>query len=400
MNWKKTAAAGSVLLALQLILSGCWFNTTPDNKVGTDNNGKSGTASLIPSANTSDYQSIRPKESDSTRGYIQYGPKNRVDMDQLELGLMDLSKSVFSPNDYVFQSGQYLKESDINNILHRRGQEPVQYDANKKKLPVVPGLNPPLGKGKTVVDQSKNSPKYINYVVEQDYLKKGKNGKYSVGGVSLAVSLNSVYADTITYNNKMYPVSVNLNRSKVISWGKKQAQQILQRVRNKSGLGQVPVFITLYITAAPQSYVPGDFVAKTEVGSGSGSINGWTNVDEHHVLFPSNTATNSYKGDLQKFNQFKSDVQKYYPDYVGVIGKAFYRNKELSDITLDIDFNKFIDETEMLGFTNYVTSIVKNRTAFSRNVPIHVYITTGSTPEALIERTADMDEPYVHIFQH
>ncbi|MCO7175409.1 CamS family sex pheromone protein [Sporolactobacillus kofuensis] len=392
MKWKKTAAVGSVLLSLQLVLSGCWFSNASDNKVVKTDSGKTETASLIPNANDSDYQSLQPKEADPTRGYIQYGPKNRVDMDQLELGLMNLSKSVYSTKDYVFQSGQYMTESTINSILYRRGQEPHKN---------VPGINPALGKGNNIVNQSKSSPKYINYVLEQDYLKKNNKGQYKIAGLSIAVSLNSVYADNINYNGKIYPISENLNRAKVKAWGKAHAGQILQRIRNlHSDLQNVPIFMTLYMTAAPQSYVPGDFFATAEVPSGSTTVSKWTNVDEHHVLFPSNTATSHYKEDLQKFNQVKSLVQKYYPDYVGVIGKAYYRNKQLSDLTLDINFNKFVDETEMLSFTNYVTSLVKDRIPFSHSLPIHIYITTGSVPEALIERTSSMDEPYVHIFQH
>ncbi|SFG86848.1 Protein involved in sex pheromone biosynthesis [Sporolactobacillus nakayamae] len=396
MKWKKTAAAGSVILALQLVLSGCWFNNDSNHNVVDNGSGKSENASLIPSRNDSDYQMLKPKSGTSSRGYIQYGPKNRVDMDQLESGLMDLSKSVFSPDKYVFQSGQYLKDSDINGILYRKGSEPKKSDSEAK---VLPGLNPALGKGKTIVEKSKNSPKYINYVLEQNYLMKNSKGQYKLSGVSIAVSLNSVYADNITYNDKIYPVSEKLKQAKVKAWGKAHAQQILQRIRSLPGLQQVPIFMTLYLTAAPQSYVPGDFFAKTEIAASSSSIDKWTNVAEHHVLFPSDSATSNYKDDLDKFNQFKTDVQKYYPNYVGVIGKGFYQNKELHDMTLEINFNKFVDKTEMIGFTNYVTSLVKNRMRFARSVPIHIYITTGDTPEALIEQTNDMDKPYVHIFQ-
>ncbi|MCO7124587.1 CamS family sex pheromone protein [Sporolactobacillus shoreicorticis] len=415
MKWKKTAAACSVLLGLQLVLSGCWFNNS-NNSTVKNSNGKTENASLIPSANDSDYQMLRPKSDSTTRGYIQYGPKNRVDMDQMETGLMDLSKDVFSPNDYVFQMGQYMKNTDINSILYRKGSEPQR--AANKSLPkdqqktVIPGINPALGKGKNIVEQSKNSPKYINYVLEQDYMKRNSKGQYKIAGMSVAVSLNSVYADNINYNGKIYPISEKLNRAKVEGWAKAHAQQIVQRIRdigkdNKDSsdktyedLQKIPIFLTLYVTAEPESYVPGDFVAKTEISAGSSSISKWTSVNEHHVLFPSDNATNSYKGDLDKFNQIKNDVQKYYPNYVGVIGKAFYRNKELSDLTLNINFNKFVDESEMIGFTNYVTSLVEKRLPFERSIPIHIYISTNDIPEALIERTESMDQPYVHIFQH
>nr|WP_283163450.1 CamS family sex pheromone protein [Sporolactobacillus mangiferae] len=385
------------------MLSGCWFNSASEDSAVKSGSGKTESANLIPGNKASDYQMLRPKSSNTTRGYIQYGPKNLVDMDQLETGLMDLSKDVFSPNDYVFQMGQYLTDKDLNGILYRKGQEP--------KGSKVSGLNPALGKGKTIVDQSKDSPKYINYVLEQDYMKKEK-GKYKLAGLSIAVSLNSVYADNINYNNKIYPISVKLSRAKVEAWGKAHAQQIVQRIRSLGrdnqdqsdktyeDIQKVPIFLSLYIAAEPQSYVPGDFFAKTVVNAGSSAIGKWTAVDQQHVLFPSDAATKGYKEDLAKFNKFKNDVQKYYPNYVGVIGKASYQNKDMNDLTININFNKFVDESEMIGFTNYVTSLVKNRFPFTRSIPVHIYIASNNTQEALIERTDSMDDPYVHLYQH
>ncbi|GEB76587.1 MULTISPECIES: CamS family sex pheromone protein [Sporolactobacillus] len=411
MKWKKTAAAISILLALQLILSGCWFNASKDSKV-KNSEGKTENASLIPSTNDSGYQMLRPKSGNTTRGYIQYGPDNRVDMDQLESGLMDLSKNVFGPSDYVFQSGQYLTDKDINGMLYRYMNEPQRL-ANKKindpskRQPVVDGLNPKLGKGKNIVEQSKNSPKYLNYVLEQDYMKKNSSGAYKIAGMSIALSLNSVYADSINYKDKLYPISEKLNQAKVKEWGKSQAAKVVQRIRSLKDsenqpiqeLQNIPIYVTLYMTSAPDSLVPGNFFASTEVASGSRSINKWSTIKQQHVLFPSDPATKDYKSDLQKFDQFKTDIQKYYPNYLGVVGKGFYQNDELSDITLEINFNKFVDKTELIGFTNYVASVVKNRLAFPQHVPVHIYISSGSNSEALVERTKDMDEPYVHIYQ-
>ncbi|GAY77603.1 putative pheromone cAM373 precursor lipoprotein CamS [Sporolactobacillus inulinus] len=367
---------------------------------------------MIPSTNDSGYQMLRPKSGNTTRGYIQYGPDNRVDMDQLESGLMDLSKNVFGPSDYVFQSGQYLTDKDINGMLYRYMNEPQRL-ANKKindpskRQPVVDGLNPKLGKGKNIVEQSKNSPKYLNYVLEQDYMKKNSSGAYKIAGMSIALSLNSVYADSINYKDKLYPISEKLNQAKVKEWGKSQAAKVVQRIRSLKDsenqpiqeLQNIPIYVTLYMTSAPDSLVPGNFFASTEVASGSRSINKWSTIKQQHVLFPSDPATKDYKSDLQKFDQFKTDIQKYYPNYLGVVGKGFYQNDELSDITLEINFNKFVDKTELIGFTNYVASVVKNRLAFPQHVPVHIYISSGSNSEALVERTKDMDEPYVHIYQ-
>ncbi|MDD9149739.1 CamS family sex pheromone protein [Sporolactobacillus sp. CQH2019] len=389
---RKLGAAALIVLSLQLALAGCSQGSSQNSVV--KKNGGTQTTQLIPGANSKDYQSLRPVSNDQMRGYINYGVNNRVDVDQLELGLMNMSKSVFSPDQYVFQSGQYLTENDINGMLYRQGQE------KNKTSGSLPGLNPPLGTGKTAVQRAQSSPKYLNYVLEQDYLKKSSNGKYVLAGVSIAVSLNSVYSDQIMdQNQNINSIQEQLNSATVKAWGRSVAPKILQRVRSVKGLSKVPVFLTLYMTAAPDSLIPGDYFAKTTVSAGSTTIDKWTTVNDQHVLFPSTAASSQYKADLAKFNTFKSDVQKYYPDFVGVVGKGFYENQTLTDLTIDINL-RFMDETEIIGFTNYVASIVNNGFGFGREVPIHISITSNDVQEALVDRTSSMDTAYVHIFQH
>ncbi|WP_332237052.1 CamS family sex pheromone protein [Sporolactobacillus sp. KGMB 08714] len=389
---RKLGAAALIVLSLQLALAGCSQGSSQNSVV--KKNGGTQTTQLIPGANSKDYQSLRPVSNDQMRGYINYGVNNRVDVDQLELGLMNMSKSVFSPDQYVFQSGQYLTENDINGMLYRQGQE------KNKTSGSLPGLNPPLGTGKTAVQRAQSSPKYLNYVLEQDYLKKSSNGKYVLAGVSIAVSLNSVYSDQIMdQNQNINSIQEQLNSATVKAWGRSVAPKILQRVRSVKGLSKVPVFLTLYMTAAPDSLIPGDYFAKTTVSAGSATIDKWTTVNDQHVLFPSTAASSQYKADLAKFNTFKSDVQKYYPDFVGVVGKGFYENQTLTDLTIDINL-RFMDETEIIGFTNYVASIVNNGFGFGREVPIHISITSNDVQEALVDRTSSMDTAYVHIFQH
>ncbi|CAM3176515.1 CamS family sex pheromone protein [Sporolactobacillus spathodeae] len=394
MKQRRSSALLAGFLSLSVLLAGCSFGGSQTSKVVNKKNGKTETTSLIPATSNKGYQSIKPQANDQMRGYINYGVDNRVDIDQLEGGLVNLSKSVYSPSSYVFQSGQYLSTNDIDHILYRKGQE--QNETGRFKG--VPGLNPPLGKG-NVVTQAQKHPKYLNYVLEQDYLKK-QGGKYVLGGVSIAVSLNSVYSDRIMDKNKnINPVEVTLNQSQVKAWGKAVAPKILSRIRQVNGLSQVPILLTLYMTSAPSSLVPGDFYAQTEVSASSSTISSWKNISDHHVLFPSSTASSNYKADLDKFNLFKDDVQKYFPNFVGVVGKGYYHNGNLSDLQLDVNI-QFTDETEVTSFANYVASIVNNRFGFARDIPVHIYITSDSTQEALIERTSSSDNAYVSIYEH
>lgn len=383
---KSMGTIGLTLLCLLLVLTGCQSDS--EKKVVKSSGKGTQKVTLVPKVSSQDYQSIRPSGKDNMRGYINYGVQNRVDVDELENGLMSMSKSVYSPDNYVFQSGQYLSETDINNMLYRKSKKTPQ------------GLNPPLGKGKDVQTQAENSPKILDYVLEQDYLKKSGNNQYKLGGISIAVSLNQVYSDKVMDKaGKTYDVEKTLNVSQVKQEGKTYAQKILQRIRKVKGLSQVPVFMTLYMEAPPESLVPGYYYAKTNVSAGSSTIGSWDSVNSKYVLFPSDEATNHYKTDTQNFNKFKSDAESYFPNFIGVVGKGYYKNGDLSSLALDINI-KFFDETEVVSFTNYIASIVKDKFPFSHDVPVQIDISSGNVQEAIIVRTSSMDEPFVHIIQH
>lgn len=397
MMKKRIGATVSILLSASLLFSGCsYLSNDSEEKIVDSGSGDTETANLIPSENSESYKILRPTSGDELRGYINHGVDNRIDVDHMEMGLMQLSKGVFSPDDYVFQSGQYLSQDLIDSMLYREGQEKEQEDGSKLK-----GLNPPLGKGKNKVEQEKASPKRLNYVLEQDYLKKGKDDKYKLAGVSLAVSLNSVFAGRISDEKGNYHEVVQpLDVEEVKQWGKEIADDVLQRVRSVDGLKEVPVFLTLYMNPAPDSIVPGYFYATAEASSGSSKLSSWKTVDEQQVVFSgTDEPAEKYKSDYDKFKRFSDDVEKYYPEFTTPIAKAQYLNDELRDLTITIDV-KFYDTTEIFSFTNYVASLVNNRFRFSRDIPVHIYITSGggARQEALIERKSDMDKPYVHIY--
>ncbi|MGV3488546.1 MAG: CamS family sex pheromone protein, partial [Tuberibacillus sp.] len=262
------------------------------------------------------------------------------------------------------------------------------------------GLNPPLGQGKDLGEQAAANPKILSYIHEQDYLKSAGNNSYKLGGISLAISVNSVYTDSL-YNKqdgKTYTADVTLDTKTAMDAGKSYANKVLDHIRKLKGLNDVPVLIALYIESPPGSYVPGHYYAKTVVDAGHYNIGNWDNVNEQYVLFPSATATKNFKGDSDAFAKFKDDVEKYFPNSIGVIAKGFYQNKELSDLTININI-RFYDETEVISFTHYVSALLQSQFPFSQRIPVQVYVNSVDQPEALIVKTPDMDTPFVHVYK-
>lgn len=380
------------LIALLFVLSACnapWSNNDNKKIVKDPQKGDNQSVTLIPQSDSKDYKTIHANNPANSRGFINNNINNRVDIDNIELGLKNMSKSPFSPDNYAFQEGQYLKQSDINQMLYRKSKAHPQ------------GLNPALGSGPNIQVQAQKSPEELNYVLEQDYLKPSGNNSYKLGGVSIAVSLNQVYsASLIDPNSKLtYQVNAPLDVNKVKAAGKTYAQEILKRIRAKKGLSNVPIFMSLYLEAPQDSLTPGHFYAKTLVSSGSSNISSWDSVSEQHVLFPSDSASTNYKSDAQSFDKFKSDVQSYFTNYIGTIGKGTYRNGQLTNLNIDISI-KFYDKTEVVSFTNYVASVLENKFPFSRDIPVNISITSVNQPEALIVKNSTMDKPFVYVYNN
>lgn len=343
---------------------------------------------VIPQNQTAskDYQTIKPKTPSSSRGYILYGVTNRVDVDEMETQLQDLSKSPYDPSHYYFQEGQYLSPTFIDSLLSRKDKSHPD------------GLNPPLGSGKDLGQKATNSPKVLSYILEQDYLTKS-GSSYKLSGISLAVSVNSVYSDNIydPKTGKTYPVDVTLDPKKSMAQAKADAQQILKKVRGINSLGKVPIFIGLYIESEPGSFVPGHYFAKTSVSASSSTIDKWTNVNDQVLLFPSANAQQVSKGDSNKFAKFASDVQSYFPNTIGIIGKGLYKNGNLTQLTITINI-RFYDKTETVSFANYVAMLIRNKFPFSQDFPVDVYISSVNQQEAVIVKRPNMSQPFVDIY--
>lgn len=158
----------------------------------------------------------------------------------------------------------------------------------------------------------------------------------------------------------------------------------------------VPITIALYEQAAKTAVVPGNFVAYTNVGEGSSEISDWKKVNEKYYLFPNDTTKEKYRDDHQTFVKFKEDVEEYFPNFSGVIGRGYYIDDQLQEMKIEIPI-QFYGKAEAIGFTQYVTGLVMEY--FPSYVSVEVSVTSVNGQEALIVRNANEKEPFVHISQ-
>ncbi|PLR81300.1 hypothetical protein CVD25_02495 [Bacillus canaveralius] len=382
-------------LSLVLLLTACAPNFQQQEEVVQETDEKKEKA-IIPKYKISDeyYRMITPFEPGEARGLVVNNLNTRYDINEFETGLMRLAQNAFDPNKYVFQEGQFLKKEQVTAWLNRKFT-PAQLQARNLDESKNLGLNPPDDEQGTIDERNAKSPIYLAHILEHNYyIKQDNSDAFSLGGVVIGLALNSVHY----YQREQFGATFerDITRSELDREGKKLAEEVIKRLRGVDELKEVPITIALFEQETRSSVVPGNFFAYTNVANGSASIGGWEEVNEDYVLFPSKDAEDNHREDFTSFQNFKQDVEEFFPNFNGVIGEGFYAGGQLQELSIDIPI-QFYGKAEGIGFTQYVTGKVMEH--FPNYISVQVSITSVNGPEALIVRKAEQDEPFVHIYE-
>nr|WP_154649447.1 CamS family sex pheromone protein [Calidifontibacillus oryziterrae] len=365
------------------MLSACTPKIENEEKVVQETEEKTETA-IIPKYKISDeyYRTILPFKPGKARGLVNYTVYNRLDLNELEMGLMRIAQENFKPNDYYFQEGQYLTSEMVEEWIRRQSENAEE------------GLNPSLDEDNATTEEFRNNPRYLSHVMEHNYLKRNNEDKVELGGVVVGLALKSVYNFNEPTNG--YPREQVIPDEEIEKQGKALALQVLQRMRSIKGLEQMPIVIALFKEKPRESIVPGNFFAKAYIGENDNSISKWETINEQFILFPSQDAKDLYFDDYTKMLNFKADVENYFPNFIGVIGRGFYRDGQLQEMTIEIPV-QFYGKAELIGFTEYITGLVLDH--FPPYISVQVYISSIDGQEALINWDGGETKPFVHIYR-
>jgi protein involved in sex pheromone biosynthesis len=388
-----------MVLTSFFVLTACAPNFGEQEEIVQETEDESKEQAIIPKYNISDsyYKMILPFKPGEARGLVSEQLNTRLDIDEFETGLMRVAQDTFSPDKYLYQEGQYLTGEVIQGWLNRKatGEKlKVAQEAAKKakKEYIEVGLNPALPEEGNLEELHSENPIYLSHILEHNYLIR-EDDTVELGGVVIGLAMNSVH---YFQQEDGYAREKQISTSELLAKGKEYAQQVINRVRNTKGMEKVPIVIAIYEQEEKSSIVPGNFVTKTVVKAGSNSLGKWEGIDEDYYFFPSDEATSDYRDDAQMFNRFKMDVEEFFPNYTGVIGKAFYKNGELNYLDIEIPM-QFYGKAEVIAFTQFITGKVMEY--FPDYVTLEVNIMSNTGQEALIMKEPNQEEPTVHIYK-
>lgn len=385
-----------VTLGMVLLLTGCAPNFQKQEEIVQDEqDSKVEKTAIIPKYKISDeyYRTILPFKESESRGLVVNNVSSKYNLNEFETGLMRVAMQNFNPDTYLFQEGQYLDRETVTSWL-RREYTPAQLEAREMKEDENLGLNPIDDEQGSIEERNEKNPIYLAHLLEHNYLIKNDNGKVSLGGVVIGLALNSVHY----YQKEQYGATfeTKISHDVLAAEGKRMGEEIIKRLRAIEGYGEVPITIALFEQASKTSVVPGNFFGYAHANKGSSNLSDWKNINEKYVLFPSGEATEQHRDDVTSFSNFKQDVEEYFPNFNGVVGRAFYMGGQLQELNIDIPI-QFYGKTEAIGFTQFVTGKVMEH--FPDYIAVQVNVSSVLGPEALIVKDIDQKEPFVHIYK-
>ncbi|XXM72093.1 CamS family sex pheromone protein [Lysinibacillus sphaericus] len=379
----------SAVLAALLILSGCAPTFEKQDQVVQENQDSESKKAIIPNFQISNdyYKTMLPYDTSKARGVVVNDLGSRYDINEIENGLMRVAQNRFSTDQYFFKEGQFLTKKMVDSWLQRKFTSEQLADKGLKESENL-GLNPVQQKGE-------DAPIYLAHIVEHNYLvKKKDDNKVRLGGVVIALSLNSVnYETNLSNGTRMVK---NISNDVLKEQGAKMAGEVMKRMRQKEELKNVPIMIALYKQAPKQQVVPGQFFAYATVEPGTDSIQNWEGINEDYYIFPSPDAAEDHPEDNKIFQDLKKEIEGYFPVFTGVTGEALYQGGKLTDMNMEVALT-YNGKAETIGFARHLSSLIGKNTPESWNVELLINSSYG--PEALVVKKKGSKETYLHIYE-
>jgi len=369
------------LAAVPLFLAACG-NLSSSSMSGTSGGSKSGGTQLTGQSNDGDYEGVIKSghyQTSKSRGVTNSQDSgNTYNLKSFENGMLTVSKKTFSTKKYVFEEGQHLSTSTVQNWLDRQSKSNTT------------GLNP---KSNGSTSPTKRNPIYIQALEEQDYMTQ-KNSKLTLSGMTIGIAVNSVdYYKKTQYGSTF---ETKITKAEGEAYAKKAADTVLARMRKKSGLKNIPIVIAIYRQASNDSLVGGNFIAYSENKAGTTKVDKWNALGEKSVTFPVQSGSSSpNSNDASSFSNFKSEVENFFPNLSGVTAQAHYSGNTLTGMHVNIT-TQFYSQTEIISFTQYLQTTAQKYLPSS--VPIDITVSSTDGVQSFLNRASGEKKFSSHVF--
>ena len=309
----------------------------------------------------SSYISDGTYQTNSASGIIA-GASSQANAENLERGLYDLAKNIFSTEDYSLQEGQVIGEDQTLAYLT------AQSDENPD------GLNP-SGYASTTLEGFE--PRYLNTLMEYDFVDQDGN----IAGISIGLGMN--YSDIFTSDSDSEEVEITSEER--IEQGKQMAETIIADIRENEAYADIPIHVAIFENEESGDLGGGTF-STDAVSSSGNSFGDWSTYNQDFVVYDVDDAPN--EEDTVSFTRFRDQIQSFYPQLSGLSGVGYYQDNELQNVNIVIN-SQFDGHSEVIALSQQAISTASS--VFNNNIEIQIQVVTADGVRALLTRNKDSD---------
>lgn len=356
----------SILLVATLALTACQ-NDQADSTESAGSASQSSSSSeeqqtsQLSTEYYSSYISDGTYQTNSASG-ITAGASSQANAENLERGLYDLAKNIFSTEDYSLQEGQVIGEDQTLAYLT------AQSDENPD------GLNP-SGYASTTLEGFE--PRYLNTLMEYDFVDQDGN----IAGISIGLGMN--YSDTFTSDSDSEEVEITSEER--IEQGKQMAETIVADIRENEAYADIPIHVAIFENEESGDLGGGTF-STDAVSSSGNSFGDWSTYNQDFVVYDVDDAPN--EEDTVSFTRFRDQIQSFYPQLSGLSGVGYYQDNELQNVNIVIN-SQFDGYSEVIALSQQAISTASS--VFNNNIEIQIQVVTADGVRALLTRNKDSD---------
>lgn len=366
------------LSVIILVLSGCSAGIGGEDMTG-DKKESSGDKKSVTNHQLSNeyYRTLVPYKVSTARGVTVENLNSSYNVKEFESGLLNVSQKTFPTDKYIFEEGQHLDRETVTEWLSRKSAENPN------------GLNP---EDNGNLDPTGRNPMYLAQVLEQDYMVQNGDD-ISLGGITIGLAMNSIdYYRKEAYGDVF---KTEISREATLAKGKEMADQVIARLREMEGIGNIPITVAIYEQSSQDSLSPGNYLAYATSQNGAKNVTDWKDINEKNMVMPSDEAKKDHNDDLTSFENFQTAIQDYFPNLNGVVGNAKYVDNVLSKLTITINV-QFYGESEMISFTQHVADSVGRLLPNSAAIEVRMISVNGM--ESFVSRDAGAEAMTTHVF--
>lgn len=303
------------------------------------------------------YEIASPYKKGVGNNYGISGVYNNYNLDEIEKWLMNLSTNYFKVNNSYYQSGQYLKDSDLKKLL-------------SKEM---------LNKAETIkIDSVKINPTYISYIHEQNYLDE--SGKLK--GISLGIVLNPYQEYVNEYGAYLYKT---VNENDLFEFGKNASKELLDYLINEKKLKKNKFMIALYIESKPNDTLPGSY---RYVGITSRNVINFKSINYKYEYLKSDYVMNK-SNDLYNIVLSLEEKLKEIDDECYLSGSVLYVDDIVSSIEISVN-STYMSRSDLMVISQIVNNELNK--SFSNYLDIKLYIKENGKIKAISNKKSGKNE--------